>query len=211
MTGRKELTEALGHPWMRVAIVLALIALIATAALGGFRKATARTGASQVPTYPAGTEIRTSAMAITALQAWRSLRDPDGISDPDKPEQYLVLRVRVENLTGKSNNAYGNLSQDVVWLVPGREGLDKLKADRFLRADDHTLIDELHPRMPTTVDLVWKLPPGQAVAAEQTWGVVHREFESKATFFGSSGWVQGGPAAKLRVPVEDRRAHVIEP
>jgi hypothetical protein len=126
--------------------------------------------------------------------------------------QYLVLQVRVDNLTGKSNSAYGNLQADLVWL-PRKDGpwLQEEKADRFQRADDHTLVDELHPGMPTIVDMVWKLPIGAELPAMSEWGVRRREFAPKATFFGASGWVQGLPAAKLALAVEDRRGNVIAP
>jgi hypothetical protein len=217
MSARKELSDAIDTPWLRAAMVLAVLATVVIAALGGFRKATAGTGASQVPDFAAGVPLDTGAMQVTALQAWRSLQDPDGISDPGNPQQYLVLRVRVDNRSGKTTSTYGHLQEDLVWLPGEREGdgegegLVEVKADRFLRADDHTLADVLHPGMPTEIDMVWKLPPGKALPAKLQWGVSAREFSPKATFFGASGWIQGRPLAKLVLPVEDRRDRVIAP
>jgi len=211
MSARKELSRAIRNPWLRAAALLAVLAVMVTAMLGGFNKATATTGASQVHTYPAGAIVDSGAMRITALKAWRSLRGPEGNADPYTPVQYLVLQVRVDNRTGKSNSAYGNLQADLVWLSRKDGRLQEVKADRFQRADDHTLVDLLHPGMPTIVDMVWKLPIEAELPATSEWGVVRREFSPKATFFGASGWVQGRAAAKLALAVEDRRANVIAP
>lgn len=209
MTARKELSQAIRNPWLRAAALLCLLAVAATAALGGFDKAGAGTAASQIPSFGAGSRLDTGAMRLTALQAWRSLRDPDGISDPTASRQYLVLRLRVDNRSGHTTSPYGDLQQDVVWLLDG--GRTEVKADRFLRADDHTLVDALHPELPMVVDMVWQLPAGRALPDRLEWGVLTRAFSPKATFFGASGWVQGRPLGKLVLPVEDRRANVIAP
>lgn len=209
MTARKELSQAIRNPWLRVAALLCLLAVAATAALGGFDRAGAGTAASQIPAFGAGIRLDTGAMRLTALQAWRSLRDPDGISDPAASRQYLVLRVRVDNRSGRTISPYGDLQQDVVWLRDG--GTTEVKADRFLREDDHTLVDALHPELPLVVDMVWEVPAGEALPAQLEWGVLTRAFSPKATFFGASGWVQGRPLARLALPVADRRAEVIAP
>ena len=212
MSARKELSRAIRNPWLRAAALLAVLALVVTAALGGFGKATTATGASQVHTYPAGATVDSGAMRITALKAWRSLRGPEGHADDYKPVQYLVLQVRVDNLTGKSNSAYGNLQADLVWL-PRKDGrLQEEKADRFQRADDHTLVDELHPR-----DADHRRHGVEAADRCRNC----RRCRSGACCAGNSrprplssapaAGSRAVPAAKLALAVEDRRASVIAP
>lgn len=216
MSAKKELTEALRNPWMRAALLLVLIAVAATAALGGFRKATAATGASRLPVYGAGATIETGAMAITPIKAWRTLREPGRYATDEPPKhQYLVLRVRVENQIPETVNSSLYLGQDLLWLET-RDGkvAGEKKAERFRRADEHgtrSLTADLHPGLPLTVDMVWELPLDTPLQAQQQWGILGRAFKAKLTFYGASGWGQQDPVAKLRLAVEDRRNPVLAP
>ncbi len=185
----KDIAGTLRHPWVRALIVVAMLALLATAALGGFRKAESH---KDWPVFGAGQQAESGALLITPLCAWTTAQKP-GRQSPDADKRYLVLRVRAENLTERDGSRY--LGQDVVWLPDGRTGEQRAASSQ--RADDHSYFVQLQPRLPGTVDLVWELPGAAAPRQPVTWGVYRRRFEPRTYLSGEAMWVQDGPAAKL--------------
>lgn len=207
-----ELARAIRNPWWRAAAVLAVIAVAATAALGGFRETRGKLMAK--PPFAAGHRVDTGAMAITPLRAWIALKNPAGTANSFRPEQYLVLQARIENLTDSGYGAYSRLKDDVVLFADGipvsaakksGPGPETLNADTLMRADDHTFSVALPPRLPVDVDLVWKLSPDRIVPKTLTWGVVGRNFVEQTFLTRESGWLQDRGKARWQLAVEDRR------
>lgn len=207
-----ELARAIRNPWWRAAAALAAIAVATTAALGGFRETRGKLMAK--PPFAAGHRIDAGAMAITPMRAWVALKNPAGTANSFRPEQYLVLQARVENLTDTGYGAYIHLKDDVVLFADGiaapdakrtGSGPETLNADTLMRADDHTFSVALPPRLPVDVDLVWKLPPDRIVPKTLTWGVVGRNFVEQTFLTRESGWLQDRGKARWQLAVEDRR------
>ena len=88
-----ELARAIRNPWWRAAAALAVIAVAATAAFGGFRETRGKLMAK--PPFAAGHRVDAGAMAITPLRAWVALKNPAGTANSFRPEQYLVLQARI--------------------------------------------------------------------------------------------------------------------
>lgn len=202
MAIKDDLNKRIRHPGWQAAAVLVLIAIVVTAALGGFRKAASR---QSYPQYGISQTLHNGALSITPLRAWVARHKPGSpVYDFDK-KQYLVLQLRVVNTTEASSKTY--LSQDVVWLppehTPGAEGVESRIE---LASHDHSIGVDLHPRLPTDVDLVWELPPDRVLPARLTWGVLKRRFVEKAYLQGDAFWISDGPQAKLLLPVENRLA-----
>lgn len=213
-----ELARAIRNPWWRAAAILAVIAVAATAVLGGFRETRGKLMAK--PPFAAGHRVDAGAMAITPLRAWIALKNPAGTANSFRPEQYLVLQARIENLTDTGYGAYIHLKDDVVLFADGivadgiappaakkasGSGPETLNADTLMRADDHTFSVALPPRLPVDVDLVWKLPPDHIVPKTLTWGVVGRNFVEQTFLTRESGWLPDRGKARWRLAVEDRR------
>lgn len=207
-----ELARAIRNPWWRAAAVLAVTAVAATAALGGFRETRGKLMAK--PPFAAGHRVDAGAMAITPLRAWVALKNPAGTANSFRSEQYLVLQARIENLTDTGYGAYIHLKDDVVLFSDGiaapdakkpGSGPETLNADTLMRADDHTFSVALPPRLPVDVDLVWKLPPDRIVPKTLTWGVVGRNFVEQTFLTRESGWLQDRGKARWQLAVEDRR------
>lgn len=191
----KDIAGTLRHPWMRVGLVIAALAIVATAAMGGFRKADAHRNWTQVGI---GQQAESGALRITPVCAWTTAQRP-GRTGPDPGKRYLVLRVRAENLTGLNGALY--LGKDLVWLPDGRSG--EKAAASTQRADDHSFYVQLQPRLPGMVDLVWELPGAAVPAQPVTWGLYKRRYEPQTYLSGEAMWVQDGPAAKLVLPAGD--------
>lgn len=191
-TPDKEIAETIRHPWIRAAAVLLALAVLVTAALGGFRKAAS---AGTYPTVGAQTRVETGALAITALCSWTSDSAPG--DQPSLPgDRYLMLRVRAENLADR-NNAL-RLSKDVLLLLG--DGID-VPAWLTRRSDDHSSSVQLQPRLPTEVDLIWDMHRlGKPAPLDPVWGIVRSEYRQGVYFDVQPGWVQAGAQAKIVLP-----------
>ncbi len=193
-----SLKQAMHSTRWRVAFAVAVLALVATFLLGGFRQAPGKRLAQAGP----GERVASGALAVQALRAWVDRKDPRGYPDSIGGQDFLVVEAVVENLTDASSNYY--LSQDLRWLT-GQADQKGSVADRIYLADDLTLHDYLHPRMPTRVLLLWKLPSGQALVQPMRFGLYKRRFAEKAYVSNESGWLQDGPGATLKLIADDRR------
>lgn len=182
--------------WRYTLIGLAVLAA-GVALAGGFARAPSK--GVEVPESRARTRVTTGVLAITPLCAWASDLRPGQPDVMRGTRRYLVLRARVENLGDDwlARSAY--LGQDVVWLADGRS--DPRDPERLQRADDHGLDVILQPALPTTVDLVWHLPPSRPVPARAVFGVYKRRFVERGYLSGEQMWVQDGPGHRLPLAV----------
>lgn len=192
-----SLKQALHTTRGRVMLVLAALALAATAALGGFRAAPPkRTGV-----VGAGERAVSGALAVQPLRAWADHTDPRGLKDLSG-QDVLVLEAVVENLTDASSSYY--LMQNLRWLTSPEDNTGQ-QADRVYLADDLSLYDSLHPRLSVRLFLCWKLPKGQALPQPVCWGLYQRRYVEKAYINNESGWTQDGPGFSLKLDAQDRR------
>ena len=190
------MTQALRTTRGRLLLVLAALALVATAVLGGFRTAPPkRTGIAV-----AGDRVVAGALAVQPLRAWVDRVDPRGRKDFGGQDT-LVLEAVVENLTDASAS---HLTQDLRWLSSPSDNAGQV-VDRIYLADDLDSFDLLHPRVPVRLFLCWKLPKGQALEQPMRWGLYLRHYAEKAYINNESGWVQDGPGFSLKLVAEDRR------
>ena len=196
---RAQWMAMLRHRWGRALIVLAIVTVALIAVFGGFRHATTG-GAERYPVIGAGARAQTGAFVLTPLRAWTAAAAPGRLPSG---KRYLVLRLRAENLTDSAFAAVALMQQDVVWLVDGRS--DERKAQPMQRADDHTLGVVLQPKLPSVVDLVWEIPPGQPLRQPVTWGVYGRHYLERGYLQGDgdAGWRQGDALFKLVLKAGD--------
>lgn len=181
----------------RFALVLAALALLATFLLGGFRPAPPK----RTPVAGAGERVVSGALAVEPVRAWLDRRSPRGYED-SSGQDFLVLEAVVENLTDASSNHY--LQDDLRWLADmddqkGRE------ADVVYLADDLSLFESLHPRLPVRVLLCWKIAKDRPPERPMRWGLFQRRYFEKAYVNNESGWKQDGPGYSLKLVADDRR------
>lgn len=205
MANKDELLLAAKNPWWQGAAVLALIALGATAVLGGFREAQTK----PLPTHAAGSGFRFEggALSLQPLRAWVARYSPGGRIDANRPQAFLVLQVLAENRTERSFSGYGYLRQDLILVRNGQP----VQADNLLVSADHTQLTHLHPKLPQKVDLVWRLPATYVYSPEESWGVFERDYNAKLYLNDEGGWAQGAPHGKFQMKVEDRRNEWVSP
>lgn len=207
MANRDELVKAARNPWWQGAALLALAAVAVTLALGGFKPAKSTT--KPLPQYPSGHRYQSGAMALTPLRAWVARYPPGGQVDLRDPNRlYLVLQVEIENRTARSFNGFGYPQQDLVLLT---ERGEPIRAERLLMSDDHSVASDLHPRLKQRIDLVWDLPRPYVQVPRRTWGVFARDYKAKAYLNDEGAWMQGKPAAKFVIPVQDLRDRAVAP
>jgi len=199
-----ELIKAARSRRWRAAAALCLLALLATALLGGLRRAPAKT----VPLHGAGERVANGALAVKPLRAWIDVRNPRGHADAAERKDFLIVEAAVENLTRASNGWY--LREDLRWLA-GREDRAGARPDLIYLAEDLVPLSTLQPHLPANVLLAWKVPPGLSVAEPVRLGLYGRRFVEKTFLTTESGWLQDGPAATFKLAVEDRRARAAVP
>lgn len=193
-----SLKQAVKSTRWRIAAAVVLLAAIVTAALGGFRFAPKTSAKSE----ELGKRVTTNALAVQPLRVWLDTNHPVGLATPTPPVDYLVLEAEVENLTRQSNNYF--LASDLVWLTSQDDQKGK-RADATYRVDDTTLLGNLQPKLPVRVRLSWKLPHGAVLPSPLRFGLYARRYVEKTYLTGESTWLQDGPGATLKLPVEDRR------
>lgn len=174
------------------------MAISAVALLGGFRRAGA--GGDAVPLADPGATIGSDAFAVTPRCAWAADRRPGQPDAMAGHNRYLVLRADVVSRSRDWLAMRAYLDKDVVWLPTG--GGEPVWPERSQRADDATLDFQLGPGLPVRVDFVWELPAGTAVPASSTWGLFKRRHVERTYASGEAMWVQDGPGAKFRLPVQ---------
>lgn len=212
-----ELARAARKPGWRIAAIAALAAVALIAAFGGFRRA--EKGVLSKPPLTAGQRVDAGALAITPLQAWVDDRTPFGLRT-GRPEQYLMLRARVENLTDTGYSAYGYLSGDLVLFTdpiggtppglvpeapppPGQP--QTMKASSLSLAGDRSFDVAIPPRLPVLIDLAWKLPSDCKIPPKLVWGVFGREHTEQTFLTREAGWLKANGKARWELAVEDRR------
>lgn len=216
-----ELARAARNPGWRIAAIAGLAAIACVAAFGGFRRA--EKGVLAKPPLAAGQRVDAGALAITPLQAWIDYRTPSGV-EVTRPEQYLILRARVENLTDTGYSAYSYLSSDLLLFTDAIGGTpgpipeapppgqpQTMKPSSLSRADDHSFDVAILPRLPVIVDLAWKLPRDRNIPAKLVWGVLGREFTEQTFLTREAGWLQANGKARWELAVEDRRKPAVPP
>jgi hypothetical protein len=187
------------HRGWRAVAAVGLLAVVIIAALGGFGRHGGRN--TVYPIAGVGQRVDAGALAVTPLCAWVASGKPGRLPNPFDKGRYLILRLRVENLTESGAAATAYLQDDVVWLADGKT--DQKEAAQLQRADDHSFGVQLQPRLPTVVDLVWELPGGVAPRQPAVWGVFRRERVERTYLTNEQAWIQGKPDTKLRLQAGD--------
>lgn len=206
MANKDELVKAARNPWWQGIAAVAAIAVVVTFALGGFKQA--KSVSKPLPQYTAGHRFEGGAMAITPLRVWVARYKPGGQIDRFRPKMYLVMQVEIENRAARSFIGFDFPRADLILL--SKQG-EPIKADTLLMADDHSVVSNLHPRMKQRVDLVWDLPKTYTYSPQQAFGVFARDYKAKAYLNDEGAWVQGKPAAKFVIPVQDLRDRGVAP
>ena len=187
----KDIAGLARHPLAKVALGTLLLGLLAVTAMGGFREARST---RSLPQITQGQVASNGAYRLTPVCAWLAERMP-GRDYPTPGVRYLVLRLRAVN---QMDSARPGLEQDVVWVPQGTG--EFRPADVVLRSDDHSFQVNPQPRLPTTIDLVWKLSERNPIRQPSTWGVFNRSYVPQGYISGEGGWLQRDPAFKIRMP-----------
>jgi hypothetical protein len=194
----KDLLQLWRHKHWRLALIVAAIAVLTVALLGGFQRA-GGTSAAKLPVSGAGKTIESEAFSVTPLCAWSSDVRPGQPGSMAGRQRYLILRANVVNRARDWVAMRAYLDSDVNWLPTGSG--DPVRPERSQRADDATLGLTLGPGLPVLVDFVWELPVGAAPPARSTWGMFKRRHVARTYASGEEMWVQDGPGWKFALPV----------
>lgn len=154
-----------------------------------------------MPLSEDGATIESDAFAVTPRCAWAATRRPGQPEGAANGSRYVMLRADVRSKSRDWLAMRSYLEKDVVWLPAG--GGEPVWPERSQRADDATLGYELGPGLPVRVDFVWELPAGMALPASSTWGLFKRRHVERTYASGEAMWVQDGPGAKFRLPLQE--------
>lgn len=201
----RDIAQAVRHPLWRAAVIVLAVAVAATAAMGGFRKA-APTQGSQLPLLTPGTLVDAGLFRVSAGTGWTTDLAP-GRSLPSTEESYLVVPLQVTNQAEADFGSGLKLKQDLFWLQPGADGRPvPVEAEYLYRADGGGYGADMPPRLPVPLLAVWKRPAGAPAPATVELGLLGRKFVEQTFLTGESAWTGTGPFAKWRVRIEARPA-----
>lgn len=195
----RELEQTFRQPLWRGAIALLLLAVLATAALGGFRKAAPVKG-SDLPMGAPGATVKTGLFTIVAGAGWTADRMPKR-DYPTPGTHYLIVPLTVTNHADADHGRVGLLQKDLVWV---QDGGKPVSPDTLVRADDGGFGVSLPPRLPMPVLAVWKRPADAPALASVRIGVLGRTFVPRTPLTTESAWAPGGPVGQWRLPVTER-------
>jgi hypothetical protein len=201
---RHELAQAFRQPLWRGAMALLLLAVLVTAALGGFRRASPIRG-SDLPMQAPGGSVDTGLFVIAARAAWTTAKMP-GRAFPTPGTHYLVVPLTVTNQADADHGRALPLQEDLVWVPPDGP---PVSPDTLLRRDDGGYDVSLPPRLPMPVLAVWKLPANAPPPTSVRIGVLGRTFVPSTPLTTESAWAPGDPKGQWRLPVsagEDEEA-----
>lgn len=199
--GRDELAEAIRHPLWRAAVLVLALAVVATAALGGFRKAGPR-GAATLPFQPAGATLDSGLFSVTPGAAWTTDTRP-GLRHPSTDARYLVVPLRVENRDRGDFGSAMRLRQDFVLLLTGADGaLQPVEPDYIVRADAGGAFGaQLPPRLEVPLFAIWKRPPDAPTPARLDFGLGGRTLVEATFLTRERAWTTARAVGKWRLPV----------
>jgi hypothetical protein len=159
------------HPFVWIGAAAALGGLIALP-LGGWE--TVELQSAKTPQVVPGELVDGQQFAVRVDAAELTGVHPDGFSEPDPGWEYLVLTLRVTNMTAETELSLylGDTYSGIVTLDDGVLGWGstmtdddgyEVRADVYLSSDE-TFNPDLQPRLEAPVRLVFPVPAG-------TWSV----------------------------------------
>ena len=167
---------------------------IAAAALYGWWQAI--DGARTTPSLPdiqTGTTLPLGKVTLTPLSV--QLRPPSS----GKAEAQLVLTATVENVTSTTQSgAFGYPPRLVTVQAAGQP---QLNPPDITLLRDHQPLQQLQPRMPEQVEIVWDIPANWPT---QEWLFTFHEqqFKLKDNLYARANWLGYSPAAHMAVVLE---------
>lgn len=105
----------------------------------------------------------------------------------------LVLTARLENITGETQLGYFGQPPLPPELVIGDADIP---APEIILKRDGAALQQLQPRLPEEVELIWTLPPG-TVPAQVEIRFSKEIFKFRDNLYGQSSWLGTEPAARL--------------
>ena len=200
--GRRALA-ALGWP-LWAAIIVAALGAVAFVGSGGLRPASAS------PTeLAAGEEARTSAYAVTVLDA----ETTDAVEDrfeADQGEVLVVVTLRLENLSDRPIDIGGSVDRIEARLVNAPAPLlapaDVEPTDfaRVWRTDGSAGGIVLQPDVPTLAQIAWPVPEDSFADGILRLDVYEPDITTGKVIFSSDHitWQRGDLATRIAVPLE---------
>lgn len=168
--------------WLRL---LATLGVAAAVMLGWWWRIEDARAPEQIPAAAFGQPVDMGRSMATPLAL--DLRRAAG--QPDR----LVLSARLENLTGETQIAFfGAPPLPPELLIEGAG----IPAPEIVLTRDGAPLQQLQPRLPEEVELIWTLPPGPP--PPQVEIKFSREiFKFRDNLYGQSSWLGTEPAARL--------------
>lgn len=171
--------------WLRL---VATIGVAAAVLLGWWWRVEEARTPDQIPLTAMGQPVEMGRSTATPLAL--ELRREAGKADQ------LVLTARLENVTGQTQIAYfGTPPQPPALVIDGAE----IPPPDVILKRDGAPLDQLQPRLPEEVELVWTLPSGMA-PAEVEIRFSKEIFKFRDGLYGQSSWLGSEPVARLVAP-----------
>ncbi len=178
-----------------------VVALAATALLGGFAEAEERP--DPVPSLALGEWSATQPYSLRILGATRT--DVFGYAEPDDGNEFLLVEVDALNTWDREVSRLRDallLELDGSGSDGQEDGREPLEADRMVIVADETITSALTPRVPTRMVFLFEVPRG-AVGDAVTLQLIGFTLFTEGRLITEDYWSASVLAQRASVPVVD--------
>lgn len=189
--------------WLPVGITAGVVGAAALVAipLGGWD--TVELQSAVIPEHPVGEPYRGHRVSTAIDEVFLTDEHPDGYTEPEPGEEFLVVVATLENVTAEPQYPFGD-GRFYAFTVPGLYGLgdDVRLADYWVRLErDGTTGTILGPGVPDTVQFVFRVDdesfePGDEVAIGLT-----DAYPEEAEIYDGTRWVRAHVAVEVPVVI----------
>lgn len=195
------------HGWLPVIVVAAVLAIAGVVAIpfGGWDEVSLRS--EEVPAQDAGAVYAGNRLATSIDAASLTDVSPDGFSEPEPGESYLVVVATMENTTAEPQQPLGS-SDFYAFTVPEvlelGTSIDTSAYGVYLERDG-TYLPTLNPGVPDTLLFVFTVPSSRYAAGDRlVVGITNADPEAADLYLGTR-WVDPHVAVAVTLTIGDDR------
>lgn len=150
----------------------------------------------EIPQIAPGQAIEAGRWNIAVNSAIITVEGPNGLQLPDG-KSALIIDISLENRTETTSNVFS----ETLELVNPPEGVEPQPL--FFLKRDRAFLHSLHPRMPESVQVLWRLPPDFVRPETIDLKINAETFKPKDNLYAAPGWFNPHTVARVSLSVQE--------